>query len=65
MNGTYREIERRIKAFRKRTGLDLGAVWIVPERFAMLPEPVRKAHGPHRMKIAGVPVRVSAVLPPL
>lgn len=43
MNGTLRELEARVRAYRARTGRDLDALWISHERWQLLPEPFRLA----------------------
>jgi hypothetical protein len=70
-NKTQRELEQRIRDFRKRTGGDYSCVWIAPERFALLPEAVRKrewgGRHPHRpvAVLEGVPVRILQTIDPV
>lgn len=72
MNGTFREIQNRIRAFRARTGRDLSAVWISHERWQMLPEDFRissirgRLHREHTAAavIDGVQIKILEVLPP-
>lgn len=72
-NKTQREIEGRIQAFRKRTGLDYGCVWISPERFLLLPQAIREAAmkgamlrgGCAHLVLDGVPVRVLQTIAPV
>lgn len=72
MNGTYREIERRILAYRERTGRDYAKVWISQDRWMMLPQAFRDAvigNAFHRRldaagAIDGVPIGVIAILEP-
>lgn len=72
MNGTFRELEQRILAFRARTGGDYSSVWISHERWQLLPEGFRLASIRSRLEkrsnsasvIAGVPVNIIQVLAP-
>ena len=67
INGTVRELAGRIAAFKARTGRDLAAIWISPQRFAMLPEALRAQIGHSRrpgFTLDGIPVRVIEILPP-
>lgn len=65
MNGTYRELEARILAYRARTGADYDRVWISPERWRLLPDDFR---GTYRADfvgtISGVPIGVMMILAP-
>lgn len=71
-NGTLRRIEGQIRAFRKRTGRDLDAIYIGADTFAMLPEDLRGKHAdfsPFRhsgweIAVMGVPVRRHTLIPP-
>lgn len=72
-NKLQRELERRIRAFRKRTGGDFASVWIAPGDWLMLPEELRSAAlggalrgaGPPYITLAGVPVRHYQLLDPV